>query len=175
MPGPSGFLSGIARPGTDQSPDQGDATKRARKRGGDFPYDKPVLYGTARGIDDTGAGFADMRSLVGTSITPKDTTHTPWDDETGELENEASGTPVSLGRSAGGNGAGGGGTIPGTAGGWASPPWDRDTDDEVERAGDRKLPESWSCLAEALEIDLPEEEEPVDPMSLSEFLLGDDS
>lgn len=176
MPGPSGFFSGLARPGTDQSPDNGDATKRTRKRGGDFPYDKPVMYGAARGIDDMGAGFSDMRADVGPPILPKDTAHTPWDDETGELENEAAGTPVSFGRSAGGNQAGGGGTIPGTAGGWASPPWDRDVDDEVERAGDRKLSKTWESLALLVGAPvLSEELESVSPPCLSEFLFGEDS
>lgn len=98
MPGPSGYVSGIAFPDASTPQSRGD-WRKPEKRPGIFPYDRPVTYGSPRGIDDTGSGYE--RPGPNAPITPKDTRHTPWDpdsdlDEALALFGEVSGTPYML-------------------------------------------------------------------------------
>lgn len=153
MPGPSGFLPGVGRPAAEPSQDKG---YKRLKRASDFPYDMPVLTGGARGIDNMGGGFVDMSQQHSHPLIPKDISHGPWDEETGELEQEASNFPGLLSKS---SDSGMGGTVPGTAGGWANSPMSWDAEDEVERAGSRHVRESAWDLLEGLGTDCPSREE----------------
>jgi hypothetical protein len=93
------------------------------KRPSDFPYDRPIFYGTPQAYD-RGNGGSDSGGAHG-QITPKDTGHSAWDDA-----NEAAGTPMNF-RMSGSPDVGGATGMPGADGGWAnSPPKPWDEDDE---------------------------------------------
>ncbi len=98
------------------------------------------MMGAPRSIDSSGAAYNDIGQMHGQALVPKDTTHTPWDDDTGNLETEA-GSPVMWGKSAG---SGGGSSVPGAAGGWADGTRDNDMDDEFEHAFEHPIG-SWSA------------------------------
>lgn len=111
----SGIRGGVKRPLT--------------KRDGEFPYDKPMGYGTpARGKPTSNGKDAGSHPIV-----PKDVSHSAWEELGDDIDqNEASGTPINFGKS--GN-AQSSGVVPGGPNGWSK--WSDDQempDDELTRA-----------------------------------------
>jgi hypothetical protein len=150
--------------GQEPSADKGQSS-RTRKRAKNYPYDKPTSYGGPRSIDANGSAYQDVSQTHTRPMLPMDLRHGPWDEETGELEQEASSYPGLLSKA---SDTGMGGTIPGTAGGWAGSYKTWDAEDAVERAGSRPLKResAWGRLAEGLEIIAPMGDGGLDAMGL---------
>lgn len=116
----NGFRIGLE---PDSSGVRGGLKRDPLSRAGDFPYDKDMGYGTSSG-GPFGRGNP-KKSELHHGLTPKDTSHSIWD----ELETEVIGYPVLIGRASQGS-ADGGPIIPGTGGEWAAfqvePDYDED-------------------------------------------------
>lgn len=121
------FFGTFGRP--DMSGQRGGETKfPPYERQSDFPYDGGIGYG--RPPEELHRG-----------ITPKDTSHSAWDD----LE-EVLGAPILLSRGYQGSGPGSGTGVPGADGSWATGQGDWDgkeiDDDELERFGEALVDQS---------------------------------
>lgn len=80
-----GYTStGFGKPDGSTPQRRGDWNKTV-KSAPTFPYDRQTSYGQPMVIGMDGQGMADV-SKTGQQLTPKDTRHTPWDDDTGELK-----------------------------------------------------------------------------------------